>query len=299
MAAGRTSGGFGSRLREARERRGISLRQIANATKISVSALEALERDDISRLPGGIFSRAFVRSYAIEVGLDPEKTIHDFIAQFPDDPVAAGHPTSEPNEDNESHESNRRTATAFVRLIAVSVPIVAAVLYFGSRVGRAPEADPTASARAASERSPEPPPASSALPAPDVALPAPAAAAASGPPPATRQARPEPATPPIEAPARGSTPASPTAEPVTVSLVATGPCWISAIVDGEQVVARELQAGDRVSFDVARDVVLTAGDPGALEMTLNGAGARPLGGAGRTVTVRMTPSNFKQYLATP
>jgi len=53
----------------------VSLRQIANATKISIAALEALERNDISRLPGGIFSRAFVRSYAVEVGLDPETTI--------------------------------------------------------------------------------------------------------------------------------------------------------------------------------------------------------------------------------
>ena len=82
MAPNSSAGGFGAKLREARERRGISLRQIANATKISVAALEALERNDISRLPGGIFSRAFVRSYAIEVGLDPDKAIQEFIAQF-------------------------------------------------------------------------------------------------------------------------------------------------------------------------------------------------------------------------
>ena len=62
---------FGGKLRLARERRGISLRQIAASTKISVGALEALERNDVSKLPGGIFSRAFVRSYAVEVGLDP------------------------------------------------------------------------------------------------------------------------------------------------------------------------------------------------------------------------------------
>jgi cytoskeletal protein RodZ len=144
MAAERMSGGFGGRLRETREQRGISLRQIANATKISVSALEALERNEISRLPGGIFSRAFVRSYAIEVGLDPEETIQDFIAQFPHDSVTAGHPTSEQVDDNEAHESNRRMATAFVRLIAISAPIVAAVLYFGGPGRNAPErsADP-------------------------------------------------------------------------------------------------------------------------------------------------------------
>src|SRR2546428_13732700 len=100
MTGDRAAGDFGRKLREARERRGVSLRQIANSTKISVSALEALERNDISRLPGGIFSRAFVRSYAVEVGLDPEETIHDFIAQFPQDSVTAGHPTSAHIEDH-------------------------------------------------------------------------------------------------------------------------------------------------------------------------------------------------------
>src|ERR1700730_14310799 len=99
MSPERTTSGFGERLRDARERRGISLRQIANATKISVSVLEALERNDISKLPGGVFGRAFVRSYAIEVGLDPEATIHDFIVQFPNDSVTAGHPASARAED--------------------------------------------------------------------------------------------------------------------------------------------------------------------------------------------------------
>src|ERR1700681_5071304 len=98
MPSERTASSFGERLRDARERRGISLRQIANATKISVGVLEALERNDISKLPGGIFGRAFVRNYAIEVGLDPEAVIQDFIAQFPHDSVTVGHPTSEQNE---------------------------------------------------------------------------------------------------------------------------------------------------------------------------------------------------------
>src|ERR1700737_3723046 len=117
MAADRMTGNLGARLREARERRGISLRQIANATKIGMSALEALERNDISRLPGGIFSRAFVRSYAIEGGLEPEAPIQDFIAQFPHDSVTAGHPTSTTqSEDHQAIDSDRRVATTFVRL---------------------------------------------------------------------------------------------------------------------------------------------------------------------------------------
>jgi cytoskeletal protein RodZ len=142
MSVDRPSGDFGGTLRAARERRGVSLRQIANATKISVAILEGLERNDISKLPAGIFGRAFVRSYAIEVGLDPETTIQDFIAQFPADSVTAGHPASAQVEDHEAHESDRRMATTFVRLIAISVPIAAAVVYFGlaGRDGTHPEA---------------------------------------------------------------------------------------------------------------------------------------------------------------
>ena len=147
--AERPPGDFGRSLREARERRGVSLRQIANATKIGMSALEALERNDISRLPGGIFSRAFVRSYAIEVGLDPEATLQEFIAQFPHDSVTAGHPTSTQGEDHQAIESDRRSATTFVRLIALSVPIAGALLYF-STAGRRAAARTSAGSRRSS-----------------------------------------------------------------------------------------------------------------------------------------------------
>ena len=69
---------LGAQLKRARDERGISLSDIANRTKISVTALESLERNDLSKLPGGIFGRAFVRAYAAELGLDPDKTVADF-----------------------------------------------------------------------------------------------------------------------------------------------------------------------------------------------------------------------------
>ncbi|HEY7170645.1 MAG TPA: helix-turn-helix transcriptional regulator [Vicinamibacterales bacterium] len=141
MAAER-KGDFGSKLRAARERRGVSLRQIAAQTKISVSVLEALERNDISRLPGGIFSRAFVRSYAAEIGLDPEEVIQDFIAQFPDDSVTAGHPQARAIEDYEAVESSRLTASAFLKLIAISLPIAGIALYYSIAGRRKPPAEP-------------------------------------------------------------------------------------------------------------------------------------------------------------
>jgi cytoskeletal protein RodZ len=271
MAADRNSGDFGSKLREARERRGISLRQIANATKISVSALEALERGDISRLPGGIFSRAFVRSYATEVGLDPEQMTQQFMAEFPHDSVTAGHPASTPTDDHETHESNRQTATTFLRIIAISLPIAAAVIYW-ARPGRtAPERVADVAAPAAAVVREAPPLAPPSPPVAGTSEPAPAAVAAAA------------------APGAG----------LSVGVVATGPCWISAIVDGERRVAREFQAGERVSFDAQRDIVLTAGDAAAVAVTLNGEDARRLGAAGQVVTVRLTPANFRDYLAAP
>jgi len=80
---------LGSYLRSEREHRGLALRTISEKTKVSVGLLEGLEADDISRWPGGIFRRAFVRAYAQCVGLDPEDVIRRFEEQFhPPEPAA-------------------------------------------------------------------------------------------------------------------------------------------------------------------------------------------------------------------
>jgi cytoskeletal protein RodZ len=266
MAAERTPGDFGSMLKAARERRGVSLRQIARATKISVAALDALERNDVSRLPGGIFSRAFVRAYALEVGLDPDQTIQEFAAQFPDTTAAPGQAAAEQLDDEEVHDSNQQTASTFVRLIVISVPLVGGLLYFGS--GRL--STPPAAARPGAD---QPSPASAPAIEKDTKDSTASSAA-------------------VESPALSG-------EVVTVGVVATAPCWVAAIVDGERKVTRELQTGERMVFEGGRSVVLTAGDPAALAVTINGEEARPLGTAGRIVTIRLTPSNFKEFLSSP
>ena len=72
---------LGAYLRAERERRGLTLKTISEGTKVSVPLLEGLESDDISRWPGGIFRRAFVRSYAEAVGLDPDAVLRRFEQQ--------------------------------------------------------------------------------------------------------------------------------------------------------------------------------------------------------------------------
>ncbi len=127
IAADKSAGDFGARLREARERRGLSLRVIADATRISVRALEALERNDIRQLPGGIFSRAFVRAYATEVGLDPEQTVAEFITRFPDEIVTQGHPRT--RADLDALEAGHQPSRLPFLLIIVALLIAAAIAY--------------------------------------------------------------------------------------------------------------------------------------------------------------------------
>ena len=135
MAAGEkekpTGIDFGAKMKRAREEHGVSLRQIAEVTKFSVTALEALERNDISRLPGGIFSRAFVRSYALEIGLDPEQTVREFLARFPDDSISIGS-RYVPYVDDDNGEPRRRRLSGILITIVV-LALIAGVIFYLTR----------------------------------------------------------------------------------------------------------------------------------------------------------------------
>jgi transcriptional regulator with XRE-family HTH domain len=75
---------FGARLRLQREQQQIALSTIAERTKIKLSLLEALERDDMSQWPGGIFRRSYVRAYAQAIGLSPDTVLREFLQRFPE-----------------------------------------------------------------------------------------------------------------------------------------------------------------------------------------------------------------------
>ena len=79
-----TDDDFGARLRAFRERRGITLEAVAEATKIPRSLLADLERNDLSRWPRGIYRRGFVREYAKTVGLPATATVEEFCERFPE-----------------------------------------------------------------------------------------------------------------------------------------------------------------------------------------------------------------------
>jgi hypothetical protein len=74
---------FGPNLRWHRVQRGISLEHIAASTKVPLDLWVALERNDFSRWPTGLYARAYIRAYALAVGTDPAETVEAFCRSFP------------------------------------------------------------------------------------------------------------------------------------------------------------------------------------------------------------------------
>jgi cytoskeleton protein RodZ len=126
-------GDFSDRLKEARVSRGMTLHDIAGVTKISMVALEALERGDLARLPGGIFSRAFVRSYALAVGLDPEQAVVEFLAERERSEHEASQAVAVPEvtADDRAFLERQRKAARILRgvVIALGVALIVFVMW--------------------------------------------------------------------------------------------------------------------------------------------------------------------------
>jgi cytoskeleton protein RodZ len=231
-------------------------------------SLEALERNDWAHLPGGIFTRAFVRSYAEEVGLDPDRTVQDFLAELP---AAAAIATSRPvvTEDSEQLESDRQAVTTAFRLVLISIPIIAAVIYLST------QRSSTARNRLAAATE-EPAGAQPARIASDTLQSTPDATPAAG--------------EPVAAPPQSSG--------LKMEIGPKAACWVSVTVDGEPTFSSLMNAGER-RLVIARDEVLvTVGDAGAFAYTLNGRAGKPLGAPGEVVSKRITLANYKE-LVTP
>jgi len=75
---------FGPVLRAARERRGVSLAQIATETKLGVELWTDLEDNNFSRWPRQIYARSYVRDYALRIGMDGDEVVNEFCRLFPE-----------------------------------------------------------------------------------------------------------------------------------------------------------------------------------------------------------------------
>lgn len=256
---------FGAMLREARERRGLSLRQIAASTKISVAVLESLERNDISRLPGGLFSRAFVRSYAAEVGLDPDATVRAFAEAFDVDGPVPEHGTAA--DANDGAARGLRVRAAWAALAAAAIALIVAGVYVALRPGDGSGTDVR-------------PPAADAAPR-------------AAPTPALLRTPPPSGTQPVPAPVPAAIEDGPV---LRLDLHPTAACWVSMIVDGEHLRPRVMQPGEHETRTVRREAVIEVGDAAAFAWTINDRPGRALGGPGEVKRVRITPATAARYI---
>jgi cytoskeletal protein RodZ len=73
-------GEFGDKFRKERERKGISLDDVSNVTKIGSRMLQAIEEEHFDQLPGGVFNKGFIRAYAKHLGLNDEEAVTAYLA---------------------------------------------------------------------------------------------------------------------------------------------------------------------------------------------------------------------------
>jgi cytoskeleton protein RodZ len=250
---------FGEDLRREREIRGISIREIADATKISKRFLEAIERNDHKTLPAPVFTRGFVREYARYVGLNAEEMVNRYnFAASKDDriekpPAVAKYPETPIRDITPRPAAKRGLPSAFSnvnRNAIVSLLIIAAlgaVTWWAVQRRQARESSET------------------------TAIPVTTSAAT-----ATRPAIPAPEPKPQD----DST--------LRLEVDVTADSWVSLDADGKSVFNDEMRAGQHQSFQATNQFRFrTIGNAAGLNLTLNGAKVPVLGDDGEVVKNRI------------
>lgn len=135
---------LGDTLREARVRRGLSIKDVEEDLKIRSKYLQALEQDDFEVIPGSTFVRAFMRTYATYLGLDAERLMEEYLSQYEprtrEQPVRLTRSTS-----TRGRERGRRRQPNYVVVGVVAVAIIVVLaLVFRSRDDTPAVLDPLA-----------------------------------------------------------------------------------------------------------------------------------------------------------
>jgi cytoskeleton protein RodZ len=291
---------IGDRFRQERLRRGLDLSQISELTKINPAMLEAIEADDLEKLPGSFFARSFVRQYARALDLDENEFEAELqrVAGF-EEPVAPEPETSEPVVKVTPvalPSAARRPGGHSLAALAAFIVIVAACSAVYTLVQRMHETTKPAVVSARPAPTPHAP-----VVAPSPAAPAPLAEPTAGAPdqdasptptPAGAEAAtatPEPA--PAANPLRSSVPEGETAA-IRLELHTTAEAWVRVIGDGKNLYSGVLQPNEARVFEGKDWMTLRTGNAAALAVTYNGQPVGELGPPNQVRTVQFTPSGF-------
>ena len=256
--------GIGEQLRQERLRQGLTIDEIAQRTRISVRYLESIEADAFDRLPGVVFTRNFVRLYAIDLKLDPDALLARLprvdieSAPLPNPPVRSGRSTWDPR---------LTAALASVLWLVTAAGAGMGAWYYWNHYGR--HSISTVSA-----------------------APAPESRSADRTVPRTVSLKPEPDTQVAGGQnnrAQDTNPANfDTNRPVQVILTAHEATWVQVSVDGQTAFVGILHPNDTRSIAADDQVKILTGNAGGLAISLNGKPLDPIGPTGQVRTVRLT-----------
>jgi cytoskeleton protein RodZ len=300
---------IGETLRRERLRRNLELAKIAGELRISTRFLGAIEEGDFGKLPGGVFTRSFVRQYACFLGLDgdemaaevqrlvePEPEIsHQAAKPKPDVPLIKLQFDEDWQSVSERHTPWPSWITAGGLLLALML-VCSGVYWWWERPHHPAPAHPSPPVARVT-----PPP---ALPVSQPTGNPPAAVAAASPASDPQRADPPPAAaPPAAAPpaAMGGIPVSP-ANPnaaVRVAITAGEPVWIRADVNGKYRFSGVLQAHESRNIDADGEVKLRLGNAGGATITLNGKPIGDVGPKGKVLVVQFTSGGFQIVSSKP
>jgi cytoskeletal protein RodZ len=252
-------------LRRERLRQGLDLKQVSDSTKISGRMLQAMEAGDLTKLPGGVFTRSFFKQYAAALGLDPA-LVEAEVRELSPDPGQVAEPGNEkphftPFESSEPRSNSLTGATMWVLLALIGC---GGVYYFAKNYQSSPPAKPIEST------------ASKPAPTKTPAHPAPAASS--------------PAAPAQPAIGSGA---------LQVVLNASEKSWVSVTVDGKLLFSGILQPNDRREINAEEKVKVVTGNAGGIDVSLNGKTIEALGPRGQVRTVELTRSGAQVVSRTP
>ncbi|HUP44531.1 MAG TPA: helix-turn-helix domain-containing protein [Thermoanaerobaculia bacterium] len=272
---------FGEDLRREREIRGISLKEIADATKISRRFLEAIERNDHKTLPAPVFTRGFVREYARYLGLNSEEMVHRYnYAALGDDRIEQSDHLERLVHPETALEPPKKTGIPAFNIdknivwTVLTVAALAGVIYWAvtTKQMRGP-APPVVAVAPGTIGLPEPREEGGSL-------------ALSGARDDTRGARDDTRG------ARNDT-RTPDDGRLHLSINVTDNSWVTLEVDGQTALNDELVAGSTHTFAADRQFRFrTVGNAAGLALTLNGRKMPPLGQEGEVVRNRIFDRQF-------
>lgn len=311
-------GSFGDRLRKEREQRGITLDDISLNTKIGTRLLRALEEEKFDQLPGGIFNKGFVRAYARHVGIDEDQAVADYMSTVDEnqdrtlgaEPESSQAPESVPGPAQEAHihvvrEARQRDSAANIPWGLLAILLLLIALAFASwsyyhreqRVDRNRAPEPAPMGDTTAPGSPGGNPGSlevasqkfqtNTVVSPNSIPVRPMQAPGANSPSAAQTVQQAAALTPASSGAPGT---------FTVALKAneeSEQCWVAIVVDGQPAVEAMLAVPYEKRIQARSEVVVKAGNVGALDFFFNGKKLPSQGDYGVVKTLTFHPDGLQ------